>query len=90
MVLRDHDDSIIFTACRKLRACECALEVELEACREGLELAIHRTQVPLVVELDFSEAVAIIKATSCDRSRYMELVRTIQSMVTVKGRLCSA
>ena len=52
MILRDDRGEIIYNACRELRTCDNALDAELAACREGLELALHRSNLPILVELD--------------------------------------
>ena len=43
MVLRDAAGAIIFSSCRELRSCTSPLEAELEACREGIQLALQWT-----------------------------------------------
>uniref|UniRef100_M8BLH5 Peptidase M48 domain-containing protein n=1 Tax=Aegilops tauschii TaxID=37682 RepID=M8BLH5_AEGTA len=45
------------------------LEVELEDCRECLQLALHRTQLPIIFEMDCSEAVSMINLKAGDQSR---------------------
>lgn len=80
MVLRDDAGSVIFTTCRELSTSGSALEVELEACREGWALARQRTQLHIVVEMDCTEAIAAINAFTVNRSRYMALVREIQTI----------
>ncbi|XP_073351694.1 uncharacterized protein [Aegilops tauschii subsp. strangulata] len=77
MVLRDAHGEIIFTACRQLFACDNALDAELEACKEGLALALERTTCPIQVELDCSEAVVMLQATERNRSRHMTIVSEI-------------
>ena len=66
MILRDAHGDIIYSACREIRICDNALDAELAACREGLELALHRTVLPILVELDSTEAVSLITAHSED------------------------
>ncbi|KAM3262622.1 hypothetical protein ACQJBY_053013 [Aegilops geniculata] len=83
MVLRDAHGEIIFTACRQLFACDNALDAELEACKEGLALALERTTCPIQVELDCSEAVVMLQATERNRSRHMTIVSEIQEMLKI-------
>lgn len=71
MILLDHEGQIIFAACRWLFNCHGPLEAELAACEEGLRLALHRSQAPLLVETDCAEIVALINAGTADRSRNM-------------------
>lgn len=86
MVLRSDRGEIIFTACREIRTCDNSLHAELAACKEGLELALHRTMLPIVVEMDSAEAVRMINATSVDRSRFHVLVEEIKRMVAEDPR----
>ena len=44
-------------------SCDNGLEAELLVCREGVGLALHRTQLPFVVELDCAKEVMMIKGT---------------------------
>ncbi|VAI52675.1 unnamed protein product [Triticum turgidum subsp. durum] len=83
MVLRNAHDEIIFTACRQLFACDNGLDAELEACKEGLALALVRTTCPIQVELDCSEAVVMLQATEQNRSRHMTIVSELQGMLKV-------
>uniref|UniRef100_A0A8R7Q2Y6 RNase H type-1 domain-containing protein n=1 Tax=Triticum urartu TaxID=4572 RepID=A0A8R7Q2Y6_TRIUA len=68
MVLRTDQGDIIFTACRENCSCVNGLEAELAACREGLELALHRTDLPILIEMDSVEAVNMLNASTNDRS----------------------
>ena len=86
MILRDTQGNIIFSACRELRTCGDALGAELAACREGLELALHRTTLPILVELDSSEAVSLIIAKSDDRSVHRFVIQEIKSLASTEDR----
>ena len=77
MILRDAHGDIIYSACWEIRICDNALDAELVACREGLELALHRTMLPILVELDSAEAVSLITAHSEDRLIHRMLVKEI-------------
>lgn len=81
MVLRSDRGEVIFTACREIRTCDNSLDAELAACREGLELALHRTDRPIAVEMDSTEAVTMLNARSADRSSSRVLVEEIQRMI---------
>ena len=63
MVLHSDRGKIIFTACREIRTYDNSLHAELAACREGLELALYWTELPIAIEMDSTEAVKMIKAT---------------------------
>ena len=86
MILRDDRGEIIYSACRELRACESALEAELAACREGLELALHRTNLPIIVELDSAEAVTLLTTRTRDRSRHHILIEEIRRLADTDDR----
>uniref|UniRef100_A0A8R7QFD9 RNase H type-1 domain-containing protein n=1 Tax=Triticum urartu TaxID=4572 RepID=A0A8R7QFD9_TRIUA len=68
MVLRSDRGGIIFTACREIRTCDNALEAELAACREGLELALHRSDLSILIEMDSVKAVNMLNTSRRDRS----------------------
>ena len=80
MILRDDRGNIIYTACRQLLTCDNGLEAELAACREGLELALYRTNPPIMVELDCAEAMSMLLARTGDRSQYRVLIEEIRRL----------
>lgn len=86
MLLRDERGDIIFTACRELHACDNGLHAELAACREGLALALQRTNLPIMVELDCAEAVSMITTHSENRSQHRVLVEEIRRMIADEPR----
>ncbi|XBI39831.1 hypothetical protein VPH35_124520 [Triticum aestivum] len=86
MILRDDRGEIIFSTCRELRTCDNALGAELAACKEGLELALHRTELMIVVELDCAEAVTMITRRMEDRSVFCGLVQEIKELVAGADR----
>ena len=61
MVLRDAQGQIIYWACRQLSACDDALVAELEACKEGLAIALHRTNCSIQLELGRAKAVTMLQ-----------------------------
>ena len=89
MILRDDRGEIIYTACREARTCDNALGAELAACKEGLELALNRTGLPITVELDCAEAVAMITANGEDRSVHRTLIQEIRDIAAAAGRKVS-
>lgn len=89
MILRDERGNIIFTACRELRACDNALAAELAACKEGLDLALHRTDRPIAVEMDSAEAVSMCTAASIDRSVHRSIIHEIKRLAETEGRKVS-
>lgn len=84
MIMRDHLGAINFSACRALFTCRDALEAELCACMEGLSLAIQRTDLPIVVELDSLEAVSLISGAEVDRSVYASIVKEIKHLMSLR------
>ena len=53
---------------------------------EGLEIALHRTDLALDVELGCTEAIKMISATSKDRSALFSIIKEIQHLVSMFGR----
>lgn len=86
MILRDERGAIIYSACRELCTCDSGLEAELAACREGLDLALHRTNKPIMVELDSAEAVSMLTAHSTDRSQHRTLIEEIRKLAANDAR----
>ena len=84
--MRDDRGDIIYSACRELRTCNNALEAELATCREGLELALYRTNLPIMVAMDNTEAVAMLTGRQRDRSVHRALVGEIRSMASLATR----
>jgi ribonuclease HI len=84
MILRDSDGKIIFSACRALFSCRDALEAELCACMEGISYALHRSDLPIAVELDSLVAVSMITCDGCDRSAYAFLVKEIRYLLSLR------
>jgi hypothetical protein len=48
--------------------CAEAVEAELCVCREGLKLALARSELPIIIESDCAQAIAATKEPSMDRS----------------------
>ena len=87
MILRDGCGEIIFSACRNLGVCTGALDAELAACMEGLALAMQRTELPIIVEMDCAVAVTMINGGEEDRSPMAFLVREIKALLCNNGRV---
>ena len=86
MVLRSDKRCLIFSACKEIRTCDNGLEAELAACREGLVLALHRMDLPILIEMDSVEAVNMLNASTRDRSRNRVLVEEIKRMKDAETR----
>lgn len=78
----DHEGAVIFAATHVLFNCSDALKAEMAAMQEGLQLALHWTNLPLIVETDSAELLQMIRASSVDRSRYTRRVSEIGSILT--------
>lgn len=82
MILRNHEGNIVFAACRALFCCSDPLEAELEACEEGLRLALQWTNLPIILESDCQEAVGLIKGNDGGRSKYVHQVKEIRLLMS--------
>jgi ribonuclease HI len=82
MALRNADGQFIFSACRYLQRCDDAFEAELQACTEGLELALARTDLPIIIESDYAQLVQAATWSSTDRSPYNNLVLDIRLLLS--------
>jgi ribonuclease HI len=88
MILRDARGSIIFSACRSLESCDGALQAELCACLEGLELSLQHSQLPVIVESDCSQLVAVVCDNVEDRLAYMHIIYEIK-LLCFSNRECN-
>jgi hypothetical protein len=60
VVLRNSLGSVIFSACGFIERCSSPVESELLACKEGINLALQWTLLPLIVESDCMVAINMI------------------------------
>ncbi|KAI5005452.1 hypothetical protein ZWY2020_032695 [Hordeum vulgare] len=81
MILRDDKGVVIFASYRKLFHCNDALEAELQAMKEGLQLATTHSTLPVVVQSDCADALKMINGDTFDRSAYGLLVSEIKSFL---------
>lgn len=81
MILRDHAGHVIFAACRWLPYCAEPLEAELAACEEGLRLALHWSDAPIVLETDCAEAIALFGSENSSRSRHVHVLREFKHLI---------
>jgi hypothetical protein len=81
-VLRDESGAILVSACAFLQACQSPLEAELEACRQGVGLALEWSNNPCVIEMDCSEAVKMISSEKLDRSAYSAIIQEIKHQMS--------
>ncbi|KAE8780590.1 Autophagy-related protein 7 [Hordeum vulgare] len=81
MILRDNKGDVIFASYRKLFQCNDALEAELQAMKEGLQLAFTHASLPVVLQSDYVVALKMIASGNFDRSPYGVLVLEIKSLL---------
>ncbi|KAE8784550.1 hypothetical protein D1007_41848 [Hordeum vulgare] len=81
MILRDYNGDVIFASYRKLFQCNDALEAELQAIKEGLQLAFIHASSPVVLQSDSAMALKMIATRNYDRSPYGVLVLEIKSLL---------
>jgi ribonuclease HI len=87
MVLRDELGLTIFTACHTLEDCHAPVEAELRACAEGLQMALHQSQLPIIIESDCVELVAAVNSLAPDRSPFFHWVDEIRNLAN-QNRQC--
>ncbi|KAE8776224.1 autophagy-related protein 7 [Hordeum vulgare] len=81
MILRDNKGDVIFASYRKFFQCNDALEAELQAIKEGLQLAFIHASLPVVLQSDSVMALKMIATSNYDRSPYGVLVLEIKSLL---------
>ena len=82
MVLRDSDGRGIVIACRPILHCSNALEAELVACKEGIELAFQYTSASIIVETDSTTVIHLATSREEDRSTLAHMVREVKLLFT--------
>ena len=90
MILRDHEGDVIFAAIRVLFNCGDPLEAEMAALDEGLQLALHWTNLPLLVETDCGELLKMVQSKDKDRSRYAYRVNEIRRVLAQERNISLA
>ncbi|KAE8809168.1 hypothetical protein D1007_14212 [Hordeum vulgare] len=83
MVLRDHDGNFIFSACRFVYDCDDVLESEILAIEEGLGFALQWSSLPIDVESDCLEPVAMPKDAGRNLSRCAFMIVDIKQTLHI-------
>ena len=81
VVIRDDAGLVIVSACHFLSSCQSPLEAELEACQEGVTMALNWSNQPCMVEMDCPEAVKMICSGELNRSPFTGLVQEIKHLM---------
>jgi ribonuclease HI len=87
MILRDSNGTAIFAACRTLFHCFDPLEAELEACVEGLRLALQWSSEPIELESDCLEAITLLKLEDFHRSIYVHQILEMKELLVSERRI---
>jgi hypothetical protein len=87
MVLRNEYGSVIFTSCRFLEHCSGPLEAAIQACLEGVALALQHCQLPIIVETDCAQLVTAAKEKTQDRSPFIHLISELIYLFLVMSEL---
>jgi hypothetical protein len=78
MILRDDTGVIIFSACKWISPCIDPLEAELQACLDGLDLALAHSSLPVIIDTDSAQMVSMTQAPGMDRSIHSHIVSEIK------------
>jgi hypothetical protein len=81
MILRRYDGSIIFSTCRSLKFCSSSLESELQACLEGVRLALDGCTNDIIVETDNLELTLMAKSTARVVSTLSHLMEGLRLLI---------
>jgi len=88
VIIRDHNGHVLVSAWRFLFHCSSAEEAELLACREGLLLAHHWCNGPVIMESDCSSCLAALGNQRIDRSIHASLVQDVKMIMTMLENVC--
>ena len=79
-VLRNSEGMILFAAYRYIFHCNEPLEAELHAMMQGMALAIHHSNSPVLLQSDSLEALSCLSTNALRRSAYGQLVLEIKHL----------
>jgi hypothetical protein len=60
---------------------------KLLACREGLELSVARSHMPIIVESDCTRVISVALERTLDRSPYLNIISDIKLLASL-DRVC--
>ncbi|KAM0927888.1 hypothetical protein ACQ4PT_002131 [Festuca glaucescens] len=78
MILRDEKGEVIIAACRRLQNCSDALEAELAAMEEGIDLALHWSSGDITLESDCLMAIKLTGEQMVNASRHAMRINVIR------------
>jgi ribonuclease HI len=78
MILRDEKGEVIIAACRRLQNCSDALEAELAAMEEGIDLALHWSSGDITLESDCMMAIKLTGDQMVNASRHAMRINVIR------------
>ncbi|KAI4995370.1 hypothetical protein ZWY2020_035273 [Hordeum vulgare] len=82
MILRDSKGAVIFASYRKLFYCNDALELELQAMKEGLKLATEHSHATIILQSDCAVALKMLADVSSNRPAYGHLMSEIKNYMS--------
>ncbi|XBH67571.1 hypothetical protein VPH35_095933 [Triticum aestivum] len=85
MVLRSNSGEVIYSSCHYLRSCTSALEAELAACMEGINIARAWSTAPMIVETDCLMVVQMLLESDTNRSPCATYVHEIKRLLGQVG-----
>ena len=87
MILRDHEGTVIFAACRQLLNYAGAVDAELAAMEEGLSLSLQWSTLNVNAKTDCAEARELIKLDLPNTSIYVSRVQAIHELIMERNVL---
>jgi hypothetical protein len=87
MIPRDDQGNIIFSACRFLPRYVEVVEAKLLACREGLDIALENSHLPIMIESDCIRVISALMEKIADFSLYFNIISDIRLLDNF-DRLC--
>jgi hypothetical protein len=83
VLIRDHNGHVLVSAWRYLFHCSSAEEAEIFSCREGLLLAHHWCNGPVILESDCSSCLAALSKQGINCSIHASLVQDVKMIMTM-------
>lgn len=83
MILCNYKGEVIFASCCYLTSCASALEAELVACPEGITLTIEWSTQSLILDMDCTIAMIMLKGIEVDRSPVATMVEEVKHMLSL-------